>query len=292
MMTSNISKSSDNLIKILGLSPGFTCYLSGLLSGMQLEYKTIKESGHAEKRVTLSLTFSSVSARSNKTQIYRRRQNENENETTNKTQSASSQKNRTSPHKKKKSPSRRRRDRNRLLAFLERKKLQLSAKHNSQCSPPLDQVITVVDPPTMTINPVETQCNTSQTVTLELEKPGQDSDTSWVTESEDEAASPTPVPKECQCPVCKNFDSTPNSSEHFSDLTCAFCSCKPEGNLRRCTRCLQIAYCSKECQTKDWPNHKKSGLCCEEAAEAVREHQQQWERLKAIKLQHSQTALQ
>lgn len=28
--------------------------------------------------------------------------------------------------------------------------------------------------------------------------------------------------------------------------------------LKRCTKCMKRAYCSKECQVKDWPSHKKA----------------------------------
>ncbi|XP_052771747.1 uncharacterized protein LOC128211237 [Mya arenaria] len=40
-------------------------------------------------------------------------------------------------------------------------------------------------------------------------------------------------------------------------LSCEFCH-KEEGDLRRCTRCFSVYYCSKECQIANWPNHSVS----------------------------------
>lgn len=31
--------------------------------------------------------------------------------------------------------------------------------------------------------------------------------------------------------------------------------------LKKCSRCLIIGYCSRECQVADWPRHKKSEAC-------------------------------
>ncbi|KAK3091213.1 hypothetical protein FSP39_017992 [Pinctada imbricata] len=33
--------------------------------------------------------------------------------------------------------------------------------------------------------------------------------------------------------------------------------CQKVGNNKRCSKCQKVWYCSKECQTKDWANHKK-----------------------------------
>ncbi|KAA1476069.1 hypothetical protein DENSPDRAFT_932779 [Dentipellis sp. KUC8613] len=41
--------------------------------------------------------------------------------------------------------------------------------------------------------------------------------------------------------------------------SCNFCLVKHgRANLRQCSKCKRVRYCSKECQTKAWPTHKKS----------------------------------
>ena len=37
------------------------------------------------------------------------------------------------------------------------------------------------------------------------------------------------------------------------DFPCKVCG-KPNG--RRCSKCMWVAYCSRECQGKDWNDHK------------------------------------
>ena len=32
---------------------------------------------------------------------------------------------------------------------------------------------------------------------------------------------------------------------------------KEEKKLRTCSKCKRVAYCSKECQKKDWEGHRK-----------------------------------
>ena len=41
------------------------------------------------------------------------------------------------------------------------------------------------------------------------------------------------------------------------DITCGGCG-KVSVNLRKCTQCESVKYCSKECQRKDWTKHKSS----------------------------------
>ena len=51
---------------------------------------------------------------------------------------------------------------------------------------------------------------------------------------------------------------------------CLFCSLcgrdEKSFEIRRCTGCRKAAYCSKACQTKDWPNHKRE---CDQRLEKV-----------------------
>ncbi len=40
-------------------------------------------------------------------------------------------------------------------------------------------------------------------------------------------------------------------------LSCHFCKKGKGITIQKCARCKSVGYCSKECQTKDWKNHKK-----------------------------------
>ena len=66
--------------------------------------------------------------------------------------------------------------------------------------------------------------------------------------------------------VCIEFPATSAPTEKNVTLptqsTCSFCN-KPQSHLRKCTRCAEVQYCNRECQTRDWPEHKKT---CTEAA--------------------------
>ncbi len=48
-----------------------------------------------------------------------------------------------------------------------------------------------------------------------------------------------------------------HKTEKDHQRNCDFCQKdKTDGNLLRCSKCLIQLYCSKECQVKDWPQHK------------------------------------
>ena len=50
----------------------------------------------------------------------------------------------------------------------------------------------------------------------------------------------------------------PQGMTYFrSEVTRSCTTCSKAKNLRRCKRCKNVSYCSRECQKKDWDDHKK-----------------------------------
>ena len=46
-------------------------------------------------------------------------------------------------------------------------------------------------------------------------------------------------------------------SEHKFDLVCRLCSASgDEVNLKKCSKCRSVRYCSKDHQVEDWRRHK------------------------------------
>ncbi len=160
--------------------------------------------------------------------------------------------------KKRKSPSHRRRDRERFRKFLENKKSAAKLKTNSkqipkseepvptQCPAPVDVSIAVGEPPTVTVtSPLEP-----------LVRPAQN--TSHDTSSSQSDTSSDEEP--CTCENCEEFKDNCDK-EPYSDLkdACEWILCRKlatETDLKTCTRCNMVAYCSKKCQARDWSVHK------------------------------------
>ena len=45
----------------------------------------------------------------------------------------------------------------------------------------------------------------------------------------------------------------------FKKVTCSVCGSPGPGRLKICSRCKSVHYCSRDCQKKDWKQHK--GYC-------------------------------
>ncbi|KDR68103.1 hypothetical protein GALMADRAFT_257343 [Galerina marginata CBS 339.88] len=52
---------------------------------------------------------------------------------------------------------------------------------------------------------------------------------------------------------------------------CFTCNQNPDSNkeYQRCAKCRVVVYCSRECQKKDWPNHKKACFAANEQRDFV-----------------------
>jgi hypothetical protein len=54
----------------------------------------------------------------------------------------------------------------------------------------------------------------------------------------------------------KTSSSSSSASSSASSVACRCASCGKEGDLKRCSRCKVVSYCSSTCQKNDWVKHK------------------------------------
>ncbi len=173
----------------------------------------------------------------------------------------------SSPSTKKKTPSRRRRDQERFRTCLERKKERKQRKSQPvnqpvsvQCLPPPDVTITVCDPPSVTL--------------------GKHVSVSSVTVP----TKPKTVPP-CPCDVCTTFqDIDPFINQYKVCPNCGKLGTE-ESPLKPCSQCLACAYCSRECQRKDWrENHKHK--CDKNLGEKIRSAREAWNTCRKVWVEH------
>ncbi len=208
--------------------------------------------------------------------------------------------------KKKKSPSRLKRDKERLRKFIESKRQQrtLNARQLSrntsnsslptfQCSPPRDETVSVADPAVVTIDSLDltSQRNVSGQFPTDLPVSAPTEPVCAPSNAPDPSKQDNPKPDitamPCTCLTCTKVSSGSDpSSELYSE--CTFClkpACELQTELRACTKCLMQAYCSKECQKKDWKVHKT--FCDTESAPKIREFREVWARAVEIAKVHA-----
>ena len=296
MMESCVLPGSKNLEEILGFTPEFTTYLSGLVSGKQLESKCIKENGISGTKVVISLTFCVPGKHDDHDKLSRHHKNggnpgnQPENHKRNKAS--------TKPvFRKKKTPSRRRRDQKRFRMFLDRKKQERARKAVSRVVPDTSSTTQVYPPDTVTASTTATplQCPPPPDFSVTLGSP----QSGLSVESTDSVHSdsfteeqcldpeiPTEYPVEspavpqsiCGCGYC-----SPTIEELVNlDVTnlfhaCSYCqllASEATNGLKTCSKCLSAAYCSKTCQSKDWKDGAHKSICSEEKAVLVRQFRQ------------------
>ncbi len=197
-------------------------------------------------------------------------------------------------NRKKKSPSRRKRDRDRFRKWLERKKIrkaQVLVNTATVSSPVASPVNTDSPSPARTSppspGPPEPVPNTTVSNATVASDP---------LESEQPAVSPVPVTpvspttERCRCKNCQEFNV---DEEPYADLKiqCEFTLCdltSADTELKTCTRCSLVAYCSKEHQREDWRLHKQ--VCDAEDGIEIRKTIEEWRRWKAEPHHHQHSS--
>ncbi len=208
--------------------------------------------------------------------------------------------------KKKKSPSRLKRDNERLRKFIESKRQQMTLNtsqlssntcHTSsptpQCSPPRDETTPVAEPATVTLDSLDSasqgnvsgQFPTNQPVPAPTETDCVTPNAPVPSTRDNPESDTTPGP--CTCFTCTKVASGSDPSSELY-VECTFCltpASEIQTELRACSRCLMQAYCSRECQTKDWKSPKK--FCDTESAPQIREFRKYWARAIEIAEVHA-----
>ncbi len=242
---------------ILGLGPGFTQYLSGLIQGKCLETKTIKESANPGGKITISLTY--CAEKSTK----RREISRNGGKTGTLANSSPTQKPR-----KKKTPSRLRRDRARFREFVRKKKLRKQANTESaNIKSPQDTQISKNPSQTPPSKPCHRPLSAIALKEVEeflLAPPAEDFHGPYLAQHCDS----------CECSPCSpSFDFTDSSCHYQRQIdecdACATPAGQITGGLKRCGRCKYVGYCSKQCQSSHWKKQHK--LVCERMSFAAQE---------------------
>ena len=155
--------------------------------------------------------------------------------------------------RKKKSPSARKRDRERLLAWKANRKRQTDVKSatdiGSELKPlepkPVPSTSSAVVPPIVHASDSKVQSRDKVDEHLGLDYSTCSDDVVEDTENEDSDGDS----------FLLSDDYDPKRDGRC--FTCHKPGASVPGGLKKCTRCQSIWYCGRDCQTKDWNNHRR-----------------------------------
>ncbi len=267
-----------NMLSILGLKPETVSYWTAKCGGLVLDSTNLCESSNGDFIVKFTYKLGKIQNQS----VGKVRQNVNNNENTTKSQSVPPGK---TTKVKRKFSSRRKRDRERFRRWLEKKKerkireaLNTAIVSTPPSSPKMSNPSPLENLGPPNAEPPEPPVASVSTVTEPV--------------IPDQPAEPAVTPDPAKPHHCSDCERFKLDEEPYADMKyrCEFAICDKtasEVDLKTCTRCYRVAYCSKDHQREDWYLHKQ--VCSAEHGAEIRKTVEDWQRWKGEPHHHSQS---